>query len=96
MDTSKQFLGNKKTERKTWKITVKNNKAEKVSISILDQIPVSKLSEIEVSIENIAGGISDSKTGELKWNITLEPGAKKEILFSYQVKYPKERDLYIE
>ena len=57
--TTKQFLGSKKEETKTWLISVKNNKQQSINISFSDQIPVSTLEEIEVNPVNISNGKLD-------------------------------------
>ncbi len=92
----KQFLGNKKEDTRSWKITVKNNKKQPVNFVLLDQIPVSTLEEIEVVPENISGGILNKDNGEVKWKFTLKPANKNELELKYKVKYPKDRTLPIE
>ncbi|MFA5327028.1 MAG: DUF4139 domain-containing protein [Prolixibacteraceae bacterium] len=63
---------------------------------IADEVPVSKLEEIEVEAKEISGAKLDEETGELKWNFVLEPYDKKEFDLVYSVKYPKSRTLVIE
>lgn len=63
---------------------------------IADQVPVSKLEEIEVETKEISGAKLDEETRELKWNFVLEPSDKKEFDLVYSVKYPKSRTLVIE
>lgn len=94
--TTKQFIGNKKEETRSWLTTVKNNKNQPVSMIILDQTPVSTLEEIEVQIQDLSTGKHDKETGEVKWEFNLEPSAKKEFTLKYSVKYPKDRKLIIE
>lgn len=94
--TTRQFLGNKKEEARSYAISVKNNKRQAVNIRLYDQVPVSTSEEIEVSVENISGGAFNKATGEVLWNIRLEPSAKKDLELKYKVKYPKERVLIIE
>lgn len=94
--TNKQFLGTKKEETKSWQISVKNNKLQDINITILDQIPVSTIEEIEVSPINISNASLDKETGKLTWKIELKPAEKKDIDLKYSVKYPKFRTLRIE
>ena len=94
--TSRQFLGNKKEEERSWLIKVKNNKKQPVSLRLLDQVPVSGLEEIEVEIEKISGGKHNETNGEIVWNLNLDPGQQKELTLHYLVKYPKSRNLRIE
>jgi predicted transcriptional regulator len=94
--TTKQFLGSKKEETKTWLISIKNNKQQNIKISLSDQIPVSTLEEITVKPINISNGKLDSETGIIKWDFQLKPTEKKDIDLKYSVQYPKFRTLIIE
>jgi uncharacterized protein (TIGR02231 family) len=94
--TTKQFLGNKKEETKTWLISVKNNKQQNINITLLDQIPVSTLEEIEVNPISISNGKLNTETGIIKWAFQLKPIEKKDIDLQYSIKYPKFRTLNID
>ena len=94
--TTKQFIGNKKEETRSWKTTVRNNKNQAINMTILDQIPISTLDEIEVSVQNISGAKHNTETGEIKWELNLDPKGKKELELNYSVKYPKNKKLQIE
>lgn len=94
--TTKQFLGSKKEENRGWLLSVKNNKAQDIKISVFDQIPVSTLEEIEVKADNISNGKLDPETGIIEWNFQLKPAEKKELDLKYSVRYPKNRTLTIE
>lgn len=93
---TRQFIGSKKEESKSWKTTIKNNKNQVINIVVLDQVPVSKLDEIEVNIQNTSGGKLNKESGEVKWMFSLKPTEKKEFDLKYSVKYPKSRNLIIE
>lgn len=94
--TTRQFIGTKKEETKAWHISVKNNKQQTVNMVLYDQVPVSAMEEIEVSVDNVSGGNFNKENGEVKWKLKLEPSAKKDIDLKYKVKYPKERKLNVE
>lgn len=91
-----KFLGSKKEETRTWEISLRNNKEEAVNIVLYDQIPVSKNEEIEIILNESAGAILNSETGELKWNLILPETSSKKIRFSYTIKYPKHKKLNLE
>ncbi|MCK3686435.1 DUF4139 domain-containing protein [Maribellus sp. YY47] len=93
---TRQFIGAKKEESKSWKTTVKNNKSQEINMIVLDQAPVSKLDDIEVTIQTISGAKLNKENGEVKWEFTLKPMAKKEFDLKYSVKYPKSKNLVIE
>lgn len=94
--TTKQFIGNKKEETRTWKTTVKNNKTRPISMVVLDQVPVSTLEEIEVNVQKTSGARQNQETGEIRWEFELRPNAEKELELKYTVKYPKDRNLIVE
>jgi hypothetical protein len=94
--TARKFLGSKTETTRDWKITVKNNKRQPVSLVLLDQIPVSTLQEIEVNPEILSNGELEKESGEVKWKITLPPTEKKEIELKYKVKYPNGKSLTVE
>ena len=94
--TTKQFIGNKKEETRSWKTIIKNNKSQAINMIILDQIPVSTNSDIEVNVQNTTGAKLDVETGEIKWEFGLKPNEKMEFELKYSVKYPKNRNLIVE
>ena len=64
-----------------------------MQIELVDQIPMSRIKEIEVEmLENISGEY-DETTGKLKWRLTIQPGETAEVSFKFQVKYPKDKNL---
>ncbi|MEZ5030268.1 MAG: mucoidy inhibitor MuiA family protein [Saprospiraceae bacterium] len=91
--SAKNFFGNKVEETFTWVIKVKNNKSGTVNIRLQDQIPVSQDKEIEVKSEIGNGGKLDAESGIITWNLDLSPGQNQELRFTYQVKYPKGREV---
>jgi len=93
---TKEFIGSKKEETRSWKTTVKNNKDQAINLIILDQVPVSTNADIEVSAQNISGAKQNIETGEVKWEFELKPTEKKEFELRYSVKYPKNRSLIID
>ena len=93
---SKQFIGTKQEETRTWDITVKNNKSQAINIVILDQVPVSTLEEIEVITQKQSGARQNIETGEIRWEFSLAPNNKKDLELKYSVKYPKGKKLVIE
>ena len=94
--TTKQFIGSKKEETRAWKTTVKNNKNQEINMIVLDQVPVSTIEAIEVSVQNISGGKQNAETGEIKWEFKIKPSDKKEFDLRYSVKYPKNSNVFVE
>jgi len=94
--TSKKFLASKKEETRSWLISVKNNKPQKINMVILDQIPVSTIENIEVDAQKLSGAKLNEETGEVKWVFELEPTEQKEWELRYVVTYPKYGNLIVE
>ena len=78
-------------ETVTITLTVKNTRNEAISISLKDQVPVSRNTEIKVSDVQTAGGVYNENTGLIRWILQLEPRQEKTITFSYTVRYPKDK-----
>ncbi|HPG73904.1 MAG TPA: DUF4139 domain-containing protein, partial [Bacteroidales bacterium] len=89
--SSKSFLGNSRKESFAYEIQVKNNRNKAVNIEIIDQIPVSQESEIEVGVNDISSAEYNNTSGLLKWNTELQPGKSQKFTVSFWVKYPKNK-----
>jgi hypothetical protein len=94
--TTNQFMGSNRTVKRAWEISLRNNKKQSVTLIVFDQYPVSKEKDIEVELADDSGARVDKETGMLRWEVVLEPGQVKKLVFKYTVKYPKERILSIE
>lgn len=91
--SSKSFTGGNRKELNTWEISVRNTRKEPIILVIEDQIPVSSDKEIEVKLLQQGGAEFDEATGKLTWKITLEGEKSTSLRFSFEVKYPKEKQL---
>ncbi len=94
--TSKRVLGANKTETSSFLITVRNNKSNPVNILVKDQIPVSSNSSIEVQTSELSGGLLDAQTGYVTWDLEIKPGESRQLILTYSVKYPKDRNVILE
>jgi uncharacterized protein (TIGR02231 family) len=94
--TTQKFLGSKTETTRDWKISVKNNKRQPISMVLFDQIPVSTTQEIEVVPELLSNGELNKENGEIKWKFVLPSTQKNELELRYKVKYPKGRALTVE
>jgi hypothetical protein len=70
-------------------INLKNTKSYPIHIIIEDQFPVTERKSIDITLLDAANAKVDEKTGKLSWDIILQAGEKKELKFSYTVKYPQ-------
>lgn len=94
--SKRQLLGNKKSETKSSKLIIKNNKNQPLNIMVIDQLPVPSVEDISLTTEELSGGNYDKNSGKIEWTFDLKPLEKKEFELRYTVKYPKYRSLKIE
>lgn len=92
---SKSFLGGTRIVDKGYKIEVKNNKKTAINLVLEDRIPISENKEIKV--EDLKTGTAEynDKTGILRWKLQLQPNATDKKEFTYTVKYPKFKKVYL-
>jgi uncharacterized protein (TIGR02231 family) len=88
-EQNKSLFGSSIKEKMAYKITLKNNKSEEVSVQVFDRIPISRNPEIEVEVDDLNNGKLQEATGEIEWNVKIPAGQSIEIVFRYSVKYPK-------
>lgn len=91
--TKTQFMGTNKKEYFGYEIIVKNNRRNPINIEVLDEIPVSKNADVEVSLESSEGATYVKEYGKLSWKFAIPANTSKKVRFSYYVKYPKDKAL---
>jgi uncharacterized protein (TIGR02231 family) len=94
--TTKKVLGSNKTDTFSFLLTIRNNKSNPVEITINDQIPVPSNNSITVEPAELSGGKLNQQTGEIRWDLTMKPQENKQIIFTYSVKYPKDKVIILE
>lgn len=94
--TSKKVIGSNKTEIYSFLITIRNNKSTPIKITLNDQIPVSSNSGITVEATELTGGRLNAQTGDIKWDLDIKPQETKQIVLTYSVKYPKDKNIILE
>lgn len=94
--TKRRTIGINKIETRGFKITVRNKKSSTINLIIYDQLPVSVISDITVTPNNLGDAKFDTQTGELKWQFALPSQQQKELLFGFEVKYPKKEKVLLE
>ncbi len=100
-DKAGLFGGNRKIIY-SYKITIENSTRESKNVTILDNIPVSRNSEIKVDIEKLSlEPLSDDETkkssdyarGIRKFVLDLTPGSKREITYDVVVIFNKDLNI---
>ncbi|WP_210466542.1 DUF4139 domain-containing protein [Rufibacter roseolus] len=86
-------LGSNIKEQFGYEISLRNTKAQPVTITVEDQIPMSTTSEIEVEDVDLNGGKLDKDSGKVTWQISLKPNETVKRTLRYVVKYPKNKQV---
>jgi uncharacterized protein (TIGR02231 family) len=92
--TKVKNIGSNKKETLGYTISINNTNSTPIEIEVLDQIPLSKHSDIEVEIIKKEGGAFDDKTGELKWILNVKGGKATKLEVEYEVTSPKNKPVY--
>lgn len=92
---SKSFLGGTRIVDKGYTIEIKNNKKTPINLILEDRIPISENKEIKVEDVTIGTAEYNDKTGILRWKLNLQPNTTDKKEFTYTVKYPKYKKVYL-
>ncbi len=89
------FAAAEETERRRFVFSAENLSDKARQVVLYDSIPVSNSDQVEVKLVGDAPTDEDvdDVTGRVAWTLDLEPGAKEEIEFGYDVNYPIGREL---
>jgi uncharacterized protein (TIGR02231 family) len=77
-----------------FEITVRNTKNMPIRIVVEDQIPVSKEGNIKVDKLDYGKARYNVDTGKLTWDFKLDSKDNKRLEFSYEIRYPRDRQVY--
>lgn len=92
----KAVIGGKRTINVGFDINVRNTKANAIDIEVRDQHPLSPRSEIKVELKEKGEASVNEQTGQLTWNIRVEPKSTKKLGFAYEVEHPKDLPVIVE
>jgi uncharacterized protein (TIGR02231 family) len=93
--TKVKNLENERVETRSIEIVVRNTKGMSVEMILEDQIPVvQNTSEIKVILLDADGASLDETNGFLKWNLKLGAKESKKFVFTYEIRYPKNKLVY--
>jgi len=94
--SKRKTVGSNKIESRGFKVIARNKKAQSIKMTLFDQIPITAISDITVLPTELSNGKLDKKTGEITWELELEPQQQTELTLSYEVKYPKKEKVNLE
>ena len=94
--SQKKTVGTNINESRGYRITIKNNKSQKINLTVFDQVPVSIVGDVIVSVEELSQGTKEDQTGIITWKFELAPTTQKQIEFQYEVKYPRKERVILD
>ena len=92
-EKKKGMLRDKAYIKYTYRLIVINHKKTSIDAEIIDQIPVAKDPEIEVTLEKVSVEPVENNMGILKWKFEAKPEEKREIEYTFTVKFPPEYEI---
>jgi len=94
--SSKKFIGSNVKEELGFEIQIRNNKKDNINITIEEQMPVSKNSQIEVELVEALGASVNKINGKITWKLSIKPSEIKKLTLKYSLKYPKNKQITFE
>lgn len=91
-----RFIGSNTVDQRVFDITVRNRKSQDIHLTLIDQIPVSVVSNISVSLVSLSGGTLDDASGLVKWTFSIGAQQQKALQLHYEVKYPRNESVLLE
>jgi uncharacterized protein (TIGR02231 family) len=91
--TTRKTISSNQRDSYAWEISIRNTKNEPLEITVEDQVPVSQNSQIEVTLTDAGGATVAKDSGKLVWKLTLQPNETRKVVFKYEVKYPKDKQV---
>jgi uncharacterized protein (TIGR02231 family) len=88
---AKRDIGTNKERTFGYEYVIRNTKKSVVHLKLMDQLPVSQDADIEVKDIELSGAGKDEATGQLTWNLDLQPAATQKLKLVYSVKHPKKK-----
>jgi uncharacterized protein (TIGR02231 family) len=88
---SKKLIGFNKKEEFGYRIKIRNTKKKAIDITVQDQIPLSRDSQIKIETNEVSKAEKNEESGMLIWRKTIEPAETLELVTRFTVEYPKSK-----
>jgi len=77
-----------------YEFTLKNNRPAHASLTVIDQVPVSRNEDLKVSVaRSTAPPTKKTGDGLLRWKLPLKSAKERTFQFGYEVEYPRSMHL---
>ncbi len=94
--TSRHVVGSNQKSMVGYEISIRNKKAQHLTIVVEDQIPIANDKDISVDKLEDSDAEYDAETGLLKWKKEIDPGKTELINLKYAVRFPKSSRMILE
>jgi uncharacterized protein (TIGR02231 family) len=92
-ESKEKVVGDKIEKSVSYRISIKNQKSKNIRMTMQDQLPITRNSEIEVEVLDLSKGISDEITGIINWSIRMKPAETQTFNLIYKIKYDKTKSI---
>jgi len=86
---SVKTIGTNVRETYAYTITVRNTRKESISLTVLDQLPISNDKDIVIEDTEYKDGTYDETSGSVKWIMNMKPNETQKVKIGYTIKYPR-------
>ena len=86
---SVKVIGTNTRESYAYTISVRNTRKEPISLTLVDQIPVSNDKDIVIEDTEYKDGTFDGTTGAVKWILNVKPNETVKEKIGYTIKYTR-------
>jgi uncharacterized protein (TIGR02231 family) len=89
-EVDKRLIGDRRRLRYGYEITLENLLPAEATVTLHDQIPVSRHEDIKVKLESADPQPTEqTELNLLDWELTLAPGEKRVVRFDFTVEHPR-------
>jgi uncharacterized protein (TIGR02231 family) len=90
-DVDRQFMGSRRRLHYAYETTIENLLTSEVSVTLRDQIPVSRHEEVRVKLDVAEPKPTEqTELNELKWELRLAPAQKVVVRLEFTVEHPQD------
>ncbi|HRH67413.1 MAG TPA: DUF4139 domain-containing protein [Bacteroidia bacterium] len=88
---SSKFVGGNIVKELNYEITVRNGKKQPIQITLEDQVPVTRNSDIKINVQEYSSGNYSEDNGKITWKLNIAPAGVEKRKLNFTVKYPKDK-----
>ncbi|MBL7912956.1 MAG: DUF4139 domain-containing protein [Bacteroidia bacterium] len=90
---NEKVMGNNRKMTYSYEMVIKNNRKTAINIDLEDQKPISQSNEIVVEVTELSKGQVNPDDGKVSWKFLIPPGESQKVIYTYTIKYPKNRNV---